>query len=98
MMAYVREQEPNNADSFSYLYFANVLGAMTGTILAALVLVEVLGFHYTLAFAAAGNLPSALSASGSASGTGRHGRRPDSPRRKRPRKRKRDPLEPRPTD
>src|SRR5665213_2602449 len=29
MMAYVREQEPHNADSFSYLYFANVLGAMT---------------------------------------------------------------------
>lgn len=55
MMAYVREEEPDNADSFSYLYFANVLGAMMGTILAALVLVEVLGFRHTLAFAAAGN-------------------------------------------
>jgi predicted membrane-bound spermidine synthase len=63
MMAYVREQEPNNADSFSYLYFANVLGAMTGTILAAVVLVEVLGFHHTLAFAAVGNFAiAALSA------------------------------------
>ena len=55
MMAYVREEEPGNADSFSYLYFANVLGAMMGTIFAALVLVEALGFHHTLAFAAAGN-------------------------------------------
>jgi spermidine synthase len=63
MMAYVREQEPGNTDSFSYLYFANVLGAMTGTILAAVVLVEVLGFHHTLAFAAAGNFTiAALSA------------------------------------
>jgi len=63
MMAYVREQEPGNADSFSYLYFANVLGAMMGTILAALVLVEVLGFRHTLAFAAAGNFAiAALSA------------------------------------
>src|SRR3984957_17215377 len=63
MMAYVREQEPHNADSFSYLYFANVLGAMMGTILAAVVLVEVLGFHHTLAFAAAGNFAiAALSA------------------------------------
>jgi spermidine synthase len=63
MMAYVREQEPRNTDSFSYLYFANVLGAMTGTILSALVLVEVLGFRHTLAFAAAGNFAiAALSA------------------------------------
>jgi spermidine synthase/MFS family permease len=63
MMAYVREQEPDNTDSFSYLYFANVLGAMTGTILSALVLVEVLGFRHTLAFAAAGNFAiAALSA------------------------------------
>src|SRR5271170_4900195 len=63
MMAYVREEEAQNADSFSYLYFANVLGAMTGTILTAVVLVEVLGFHHTLAFAAAGNFAiAALSA------------------------------------
>ena len=63
MMAYVREQEPRNTDSFSYLYFANVLGAMTGTILSAMVLVEVLGFRHTLAFAAAGNFAiTALSA------------------------------------
>src|SRR5207249_1337545 len=28
MMAYVREREPANAESFSFLYLANVLGAM----------------------------------------------------------------------
>ena len=48
MMAYVREREPRNADSFSYLYLANVLGAMTGCLLTAFLLVEVLGFQHTL--------------------------------------------------
>ena len=56
MMAYVREQEKESAESFSFLYFANVLGAMSGSILTVLVLVEVLGFFHTLAFAAAGNV------------------------------------------
>jgi spermidine synthase len=55
MMAYVREVETGQADSFSYLYFANVLGAMTGTIVTAFVLVETFGFHDTLTLAAAGN-------------------------------------------
>ena len=55
MMAYIREREPRNAESFSYLYLANVLGAMTGTLLTALVLVECLGFRHTLWLAAAGN-------------------------------------------
>jgi spermidine synthase len=63
MMAYVREEEAGNADSFSYLYFANVLGAMTGTLVTAFVLVETMGFHRTLALAAAGNFAiAALSA------------------------------------
>jgi spermidine synthase len=55
MMAFVREREPENTQSFSYLYLANVLGAMFGTIVTAVVLIEALGFHNTLAFAAAGN-------------------------------------------
>jgi spermidine synthase len=55
MMAYVREQEPGNAESFSYLYLANVLGAMSGTLLTAFVLVEALGFRHTLWVAAVGN-------------------------------------------
>ena len=55
MMAYIREREPRNSESFSYLYLANVLGAMSGTLLTAFVLVELLGFHHTLWVAAAGN-------------------------------------------
>src|SRR5206468_9531438 len=55
MMAYVREQDASRSGSFSYLYLANVLGAMTGTLLTALVLVELLGFRHTLWVAAAGN-------------------------------------------
>lgn len=55
MMAYVRERDRDNAKSFSFLYLANVLGAMTGTFLTAFVLVEVFGFHRTLEVAAGGN-------------------------------------------
>src|ERR1035438_4776419 len=55
MMAYVREQEPRNSESFSYLYLANVLGATSGTLVTAIVLVEALGFRHTLWVAAAGN-------------------------------------------
>lgn len=55
MMAYVREQDSGNTGSFSFLYLANVLGAMCGTFLTAIVFVERLGFHHTLWVAAAGN-------------------------------------------
>jgi spermidine synthase len=55
MMAFVREQDHRNADSFSFLYVANVLGAMGGTVLSAVVLVELFGFRHTLWLAAAGN-------------------------------------------
>jgi spermidine synthase len=41
--------------SFSYLYVANVLGATLGTVVTALVLIEVAGFRGTLAVAAAVN-------------------------------------------
>jgi predicted membrane-bound spermidine synthase len=60
MMAYIREREAQNAQSFSFLYVANVLGAMSGTILTALVFIEVFGFHDTLRFAAGGNFLIAL--------------------------------------
>jgi predicted membrane-bound spermidine synthase len=56
MMAYIRERERGNTGSFSFLYLANVLGAMSGSLLAAVVWIEVLGFHHTLWLAAAGNL------------------------------------------
>ena len=55
MMAFIREQDSKSSRSFSYLYLANVLGAMSGAILTGLVLVELFGFQMTLRFAAAGN-------------------------------------------
>lgn len=55
MMAYIREREPQSTESFSYLYLANVLGAVAGTLLTAIALVEVFGFHDTLRVAACGN-------------------------------------------
>lgn len=55
MMAYVRERDSNNTKSFSFLYLANVLGAMSGTLLTAVIFVEIWGFHHTLRQAAAGN-------------------------------------------
>ena len=60
MMAYIGEDEGNHKDSFSFLYLANVLGAMSGTLLTAMVLVEVLGFHHTLWVAASANFTVAL--------------------------------------
>ena len=60
MMAFVREQDPVSGESFSFLYVANVLGAMAGTFLSAVVLVELLGFRHTLWIAAAGNFSVAV--------------------------------------
>jgi spermidine synthase len=60
MMAFIRERESTSPRSFSYLYLANVLGAMSGTLLTGLVLIESFGFHATLRLAAAGNALIAL--------------------------------------
>ena len=60
MMAYVRERDRQNTESFSFLYLANVLGAMSGTLVTALVLVEFFGFKQTLCIAAAGNFTIAV--------------------------------------
>src|SRR5437763_1778136 len=60
MMAYVRSQDPQNTESFSFLYLANVLGAMIGTLVTALVLVEFFGFKQTLCLAAVGNFSIAV--------------------------------------
>lgn len=54
IMEFVSEFE-NDRSSFSFLYFANVLGAVAGILMTALVLVEFLGFRGTLSFAAACN-------------------------------------------
>ncbi len=60
MMAFLRKSR-GSKDSFSFLYTANVLGAMSGT-LATPLLVEILGFHGTLWVAAGLNTSIALSA------------------------------------
>jgi len=68
VMAYIRERDRDDTRSFSFLYLANVLGAMSGTFLTAIVLVELLGFRHTLWLAATGNFLIALAAGGLAWG------------------------------
>jgi spermidine synthase len=60
MMTYVREQDARNDQSFSFLYLANVLGAMCGVFLTAVILIEMLGFRHTLWVAATGNFLAAI--------------------------------------
>ncbi len=60
MMGYFREHATAGAGSFSFLYLANVLGAMSGTFCTAVVLVETLGFQHTLWVAAGGNFTIAI--------------------------------------
>ena len=55
VMAFLRQQDNRNSESFSFLYVANVLGAMAGTLLSAFVLVELLGLRHTLWVAAGSN-------------------------------------------
>lgn len=60
MMAYLKEKEAPDSKSFSFLYTANVLGAMAGTFMTAIVFIEKFGFHHTLGIAATGNICLAL--------------------------------------
>jgi spermidine synthase len=62
MLAYIRKQDAAQTSGFSFLYVANVLGAMSGTLLTALVMIEYFGFRDTLRIAAAGNFLICLSA------------------------------------
>src|SRR5262249_9509842 len=55
MMSFVKQTEPASQSSFSFLYVANVMGAMTGPAMTALVLVEMFGFRSTSLIAAAIN-------------------------------------------
>ncbi|HXY53046.1 MAG TPA: hypothetical protein VEM40_00045 [Nitrospirota bacterium] len=62
-MAVIRTAFPEASPrSFSYLYVANVLGAMAGALGAAFVLIEILGFHKTLFVAAGANVAVATAA------------------------------------
>ena len=65
MMAFLRRAAPEES-SFSFLYKANLFGALTGTFLTAAVLVESLGFKGTLGLAMGLNVFIALGAFGSA--------------------------------
>src|SRR5207237_5045112 len=71
MMAYIREREEQARESFSYLYLANVLGAVAGALLTALALVELFGFRHTLWIAAGGNFSIAIVSTGLALTCGR---------------------------
>lgn len=51
MMAFIKNLDRSNTSSFSYLYLANVMGAMCGTSLTAWVLIELTGFHNSLMIA-----------------------------------------------
>ena len=55
-MAAIRQMSAESGRSFSYLYLANVLGAMAGTLIPAFVLIELLGFQGTLYVACALNM------------------------------------------
>jgi spermidine synthase len=55
MMSFVRRADEAASGSFSFLYFANVIGAMAGTLATTVVLVESYGFRHTLWLAGALN-------------------------------------------
>ena len=55
MMAFIKELNRDDIKGFSYLYLANVIGAMFGTIITAGFLIELLGFNRTLLVAASSN-------------------------------------------
>ena len=52
MMSFIRQTDPANQSSFSFLYLANVMGATAGAATTALVLVELFGFRETYIIAA----------------------------------------------
>ena len=61
LMAVIRQTaRPTSERSFSYLYIANVLGALLGTLASAFILIELLGFQGTLYIAGSLNAILAL--------------------------------------
>jgi spermidine synthase len=55
MIDFIKIKNAKDTSSFSYLYLANVIGAMCGTIFTALVFVETFGFKGSLLVGATGN-------------------------------------------
>ena len=64
VMSFIEELETDDHRSFSFLYVANLAGAVCGTLITALVLIELLGFHLTLSLAALLNVSIAAVALG----------------------------------
>ncbi|MDD5305464.1 MAG: fused MFS/spermidine synthase [Elusimicrobia bacterium] len=62
MAAITKRFKARSADSFSYLYLANVVGAGLGTLASAFILIEVFGFRGTLHVAAGLNIAIAAAA------------------------------------
>jgi len=60
MAAIRRARGPGAESSFSYLYLANLLGALAGTLVSAFVLIELFGFRGTLFVAMAANVALAV--------------------------------------
>jgi len=60
VMAYIEDEKFNYRSSFSYLYLANVIGAMLGAVTTAFIIIELLGFHKTLFVGASFNFFIAL--------------------------------------
>lgn len=60
MMSFVKEIDASNTTSFSYLYLVNIIGAMSGTLITAFVLIELLGFSKTLLVGACLNFAIAI--------------------------------------
>jgi len=63
MLAYLRERKLLGSGGFSFLYLANVLGALAGVFLTSLILIESLGFKRSLDLAAVTNALIGLGAS-----------------------------------
>ncbi len=80
-MAGIRRAFPDrSATSFSFLYLANLLGALAGTLISAFVLIELIGFSRTLLVAAAANGLVALGAAAFARARGGIAQASSSPR------------------
>lgn len=62
IMEFIKEFNRDNTRGFSYLYLANVIGAMCGTVFTAVFLIELFGFSGTLLIAAFCNFAIAAAA------------------------------------
>jgi spermidine synthase len=60
MMAFLKSVDNAERTSFSFLYLANVIGAMCGTLITAFVLIELMGFRNTLTIAGLANFTIAI--------------------------------------